>query len=102
MPPGRLAKPVGSMRCLITDGERTAGPDPCGLAKRFRKLHVVLVGRRNVVLSREMARLGKGLWSRVERSKLYPDLTLVDAAVACRLKPAALKAATDRPEPTEV
>ncbi len=61
---------------LITDGERTAGLDPCGLAKRFRKLHVVLVGRRNVVLSREMAHLGKGLWSRVERLETVPQTLL--------------------------
>jgi len=61
---------------LITDGERTAGPDPCGLAKRFRKLHVVLLGRRNVVLSREMARLGKGLWGQVERLETVPQTLL--------------------------
>lgn len=38
---------------LITDGERTAGPDPCDPAKKFKKLLVVLVGLRNTVLTRK-------------------------------------------------
>lgn len=61
---------------LITDGERTAGPDPCGPAKRFRKLHVMLVGRRNMVSTREMARLGKGLWRQVDRPETVPQTLL--------------------------
>ena len=61
---------------LITDGERTAGPDPCHAAHRFRKLHVVLVGRRNVALSKEMARLGKGLWRGVDSLEAVPQILL--------------------------
>jgi MoxR-like ATPase/Mg-chelatase subunit ChlD len=61
---------------LITDGERTAGSDPCDEAKRFRRLHVVLVGGRNVDSSREMARLGKGLWSQVDSLAEVPSVLL--------------------------
>ena len=61
---------------LITDGERTAGADPCHEAKRFKKLHVVLVGRRNVVASREIARLGNGLWRQVDSLSAVPSMLL--------------------------
>jgi uncharacterized protein with von Willebrand factor type A (vWA) domain len=61
---------------LITDGERTAGSDPCDEAKRFKRLHVVLVGGRNVESSREMARLGKGLWSQVDSLAEVPPVLL--------------------------
>lgn len=61
---------------LITDGERTAGPDPCSAAKRFKKLHVVLVGQRNTASTKEMARLGKGLWRQVDRPESVPNALL--------------------------
>jgi Mg-chelatase subunit ChlD len=61
---------------LITDGERTAGADPCHEAERFRKLHVVLVGRRNVVVTKEIARLGNGLWRQVDSLSAVPSMLL--------------------------
>ncbi len=61
---------------LITDGERTAGPDPSGPAKRFKSLHVVLVGQRNKTTTREIARLGKGLWRQVARPENVPSVLL--------------------------
>jgi len=69
---------------LITDGERTAGPDPCDEAKKFRRLHVVLVGRRNVVSSREMARLGRGLWHQVDSLEATPPTLLRLLQRLCR------------------
>jgi Mg-chelatase subunit ChlD len=61
---------------LITDGERTAGTDPCGPAKSFRKLHVVLVGQGNTILTKEMARVGKGFWRQVDRLGNVPATLL--------------------------
>ncbi len=61
---------------LITDGERTAGADPSHEAKRFRKLHVVLVGRRNLVVTKEIARLGNGLWRQVDSLSAVPSMLL--------------------------
>ena len=68
---GSGGKPTHSI--LITDGERTAGPDPCDLAKKFRRLHVALVGKRNVELGREMARMGNGLFRHVESLNTVPQ-----------------------------
>ena len=45
---------------LITDAERTAGPDPRTAAEQYKGLHVLLIGRRNLGLARELARLGGG------------------------------------------
>ena len=45
---------------LVSDGERTAGADPRALAGAFGRLHVVLVGGRNLALGRELARRGGG------------------------------------------
>jgi len=61
---------------LITDGERTAGPDPRDAAKKFRRLHVVLVGLRNAVLTSEMAHVGKGIWRQVDRLESVPHTLL--------------------------
>jgi len=61
---------------LTTDGENTAGPDPCDEAKKFRRLHVVLVGLRNTTSSRELARLGRGLWRQVDRLDATPPILL--------------------------
>ncbi len=61
---------------LITDGERTAGPDPLYLANRFRKLHVALVGKRNLEWAKEMADLGNGYFRQIEDAESIPNLML--------------------------
>ncbi len=61
---------------LITDGERTAGIDPRSPAKRFRRLHVTLVGKRNLELTREIAHLGKGAFRQVDSLESVPQVLL--------------------------
>ena len=79
---GSGGKPTHSI--LITDGERTAGPDPCDLAKKFSRLHVALVGKRNVELGKEMARMGNGLFRQVESLKMVPQTLLGLMRRLCR------------------
>ncbi len=45
---------------LVSDAERTAGSDPRHLAGAFGRLHLVLVGGRNLALGRELAQRGRG------------------------------------------
>lgn len=56
----------GAQAVLVSDAERTAGPDPRPLAGAFGRLHVVLVGGRNLALGRELAQKGRGRLRMVE------------------------------------
>ena len=79
---GSSGKPTQSI--LITDGERTAGSDPWDLAKKFSRLHVALVGKRNVELGKEMARMGNGLFRQVESMEAVPQALLGLMRRLCR------------------
>jgi Mg-chelatase subunit ChlD len=79
---GSSGKPTQSI--LITDGERTAGSDPCDLAKKFSRLHVALVGNRNVNLGKDMARIGNGLFRQVESMEAVPQTLLGIMRRLCR------------------
>ncbi|MGC8602433.1 MAG: vWA domain-containing protein [Desulfomonilaceae bacterium] len=65
---------MSTQAILITDGERTAGIDPRGPAKRFKKLHVTLVGKRNVGIGKEIAHLGKGAFRQVDSLASVPEI----------------------------
>lgn len=70
---------------LISDVERTAGPDPRPLAARYRNLHVLLIGERNQSLARQLARLGKGRFVQALRlAKLPQALIMLLRALAQR------------------
>lgn len=58
----KLARGAGgrTQAVLVSDAERTAGADPRHLAGAFGRLHVVLVGGRNLDLGRDLARIGRG------------------------------------------
>ena len=58
----KLARGVGgrTQAVLVSDAERTAGADPRFLAGAFGRLHVVLLGQRNLALARDLARRGRG------------------------------------------
>ena len=58
---------------LITDAERTAGPDPKTAAELYKGLHVILIGRRNLGLARELARLGRGSLKQADGLKDLPQ-----------------------------
>ncbi|MGC8658772.1 MAG: vWA domain-containing protein [Desulfomonilaceae bacterium] len=62
---------------LITDGERTAGVDPRDLASRFRKLHVALVGKRNLEWGKEIACLGNGYFNHIDDPDRVPSAVLL-------------------------
>lgn len=64
--------PRGAAGVLITDAERTAGADPRPLAGRFARLHVVLLGGRNLDLGRDLARRGGGRLLRVDSLAQLP------------------------------
>ncbi|MFH1057179.1 MAG: VWA domain-containing protein [Pseudomonadota bacterium] len=64
--------PPGAAAVLITDAERTAGADPRALAGRFARLHVVLLGGRNLGLGRDLARRGGGRLLRVDSLAQLP------------------------------
>lgn len=66
--------PRGAAGVLVTDAERTAGADPRALAGRFSRLHVVLLGGRNLELGRELARRGRGRLLRVESLAELPGV----------------------------
>lgn len=63
----------GAVRSImITDAERTAGPDPRIEAARYKHLNVVHIGRRNRNLARDMARLGHGHKMGIENLESLP------------------------------
>jgi Mg-chelatase subunit ChlD len=59
---------------LITDAERTAGPDPSEVASRYSGLNVVLIGGRNVESAKQLAHLGKGRFRQVESLTALPSV----------------------------
>lgn len=59
---------------LITDAERTAGADPRPVARRYRRLSVIHLGRRNLELSRSLAGLGRGRFRQVDGLSSLPKV----------------------------
>ena len=68
----RYGPPGFTHTVLISDGEHTSGPDPRNAARRFSGLHMILIGRRNLALARDLTRLGKGGLRQAEGLKDLP------------------------------